>query len=253
MVIIFRLILSVIFVPLISIGSYADDKAQRIELISKHFRLQKPEGKGKFPVVMLVPGCHGFNFDTAKDHYDRAQDLLVELGFATLRIDSLAVRNAATCNEVGSGKVADDIYFVAEFLHDQNFVKKDALNVMGWSWGGACALQALKKTKNRKPANVNAVVAYYPSCWIISSWDSEIPVLAFFGAVDNITPFSDCESLIKNLSKPHKFTYRIYDNAHHQFDMANLPSKLKRYYGTVGYNEQAAESAWKEVSKFLKR
>ena len=162
MVIIFRLILSVIIVLLISIDSYADDKAQRIELISKHFRLQKPEGKGKFPVVMLVAGCHGFNLDTAKDHYDRTQDLLVELGFATLRIDSLAVQNAATCNEVDSGNVADDIYVTAEFLRDQNFVKKDALNVMGWSWGGACALQALKETKNRKPANVNSVVAYYP-------------------------------------------------------------------------------------------
>ncbi len=253
MIVLFRLILCVLILLLLAIGSYADDKAQRIALLSKHFRMQKPEGKGKFPVVMLVPGCHGFNLDTAKEHYDRTQNLLVELGFATLRIDGLAVRKAATCTEVDSGEVADDIYFVAEFLHDQDFVKKDALNVIGWSWGGACALQALKETKNRKPANVNAVIAYYPTCWIISSWDSEVPVLAFFGAIDNVAPFSDCEGLIKNLGKPHKFTYRIYESAHHQFDMANLPPKLQRYYGTIGFNEQAAESAWEEVSKFLRR
>lgn len=76
MIVLLRLILCVIILLLLTIGNYADDKAQRIELLSKHFRLQKPEGKGKFAVVMHVPGCHGFNLDTAKEHYDRTQDLL---------------------------------------------------------------------------------------------------------------------------------------------------------------------------------
>jgi dienelactone hydrolase len=90
-------------------------------------------------------------------------------------------------------------------------------------------------------------------CWIISSWDSEIPVLALFGAIDNMAPFSDCEGLIKNLGKPHNFTYRVYDDAHHLFDNPDLPPELKRYYGTVGYNEAAAKSSWLEVTNFLRK
>ena len=64
MVILFRSVLSVLIIFLIAIGSYADDKAQQIELLSKHFRLEKPKGGGPFPAVMLVPGCSGFDSET---------------------------------------------------------------------------------------------------------------------------------------------------------------------------------------------
>jgi len=70
MVTIFRLFLSCLIALLIPIGSYAADKADHKERLSKHYRLEKPDGAGPFPAVMLVPGCSGFDADFQKEFYD---------------------------------------------------------------------------------------------------------------------------------------------------------------------------------------
>ena len=75
----------------------AADDAKHRELLSKHYRLVKPDGAGPFPAIMMVPGCSGFDAKFAKAHYDHVQSRLVELGFVTLRVNYLAARNAATC------------------------------------------------------------------------------------------------------------------------------------------------------------
>jgi dienelactone hydrolase len=46
---------------------------------------------------------------------------------------------------------------------------------------------------------------------------------------------------------------RIYEDAHHLFDMAELPPETTGPLGTMGYNKAAAEAAWIEVTDFLKR
>lgn len=253
MLIIFRVIAAILAISVIAIGGHAEDKDQHLKQLSLHFHMKKPEGAKPYPAVMLVPGCSGFNSETFADHYERIQDEFVKLGFVTLRIDWLAVRNAANCFDVGFESVVGDIGIVADYLRKQDYVKKSALNVIGWSYGGSCALQALRDTQSRKSADVDAVVAYYPSCFIVNTWDSEVPVLALFGGADNQTPFADCENLIKNLKNPDRFTYRIYDAAHHQFDNPDLPPELTKSFGTVGYNEAAAKSSWSEVTNFLRK
>jgi dienelactone hydrolase len=255
MVILFRSVLSILIIFLIAIGSYADDKTQHIELLSKHFRLEKPEGKGPFPAVMLFPSCGGFDSKNLKSQYDRVQNLLGELGFVTLRIDYLAVRNARRCYSINFEDAANDIGLVAEYLRQQDFVKKDALNVIGWGTGGAITLQALTETKNRKPAKVDAVIAYYPRCAYVSirEWTSKVPVLALFGTKSAVAPFNNCEKLFGDQPKSEKVTVRIYEDAYMCFDNSDLPTELKRSWGTVGYNEAAAKSAWSEVTNFLKK
>ena len=69
-----------VFIPTIQ----AADNADHRELLSKHYGLEKPDGAGPFPAVMLVPGCSGFDAKFAKGHYDGVQSHLVELGFVTL-------------------------------------------------------------------------------------------------------------------------------------------------------------------------
>jgi len=255
MVIFFRVVFSVLFTLLIATGSYADDKTQHVELLSKHFRFEKPEGNGPFPVVMLFPSCGGFNSRNLKSQYDRVQNLLGELGFITLRIDYLAVRNVLKCHSINFEDAANDIGLVAEYLRKQDFVKKNALNVIGWGKGAAITFQALTETKNRKPAKVDAVIAYYPRCASISilEWTSKVPVLALFGAKSAPASFSYCEKLFGDQPKSEKITVRIYDDAYMAFDNSDLPPELKRFWGTVGYNEAAAKSAWSEVTNFLQK
>lgn len=248
---IFRLLLSCLIAFLIPIGSHAGDKAEHQERLEKHYRLEKPEGDGPFPAVIMVSGCSGFEF--MKGHYDAVQSQLVELGFVTLRVNYLAARNATTCwPDVPANDVADDICIAAEHLKQQTFVKKGAINVIGWSWGGAGAFRALRRTPSREPAQVDAVVAYYPHCNAARKWDSEVPVLVLAGAIDSVSPFKACETLFSYLPKRHKVTVRVYDDAHHCFDNFELQTEMQHFSGgTLGYNEAAAKSAWMEVTNFL--
>jgi dienelactone hydrolase len=231
----------------------AADNADHSELLSKHYRLEKPDGTGPFPVVMMVPGCSGFDAKLQKMHYDRVQKRLVELGFVTLRVNSLAVRSATSCRQgVYPADGANDIYIAAEYLLQQPFVKKGAIKVIGWSWGGAAALLALSLAESQEPIPVDAVVAYYPACKWVGKWDSQIPVLVLVGSLDNVAPYSNCETLFSSVPKPDKITIRVYEGAHHGFDDFQLPAEMQYGYGTLGYNEAAAKSAWKEVINFLR-
>lgn len=254
MAMIIRLVLASLISLSITVGSYAADKSEIRDLLSKHYRLEKPEGPGPFPAVILVPGCSGFDAEFAKARYDRVQSRLVELGFVTLRVNSLAVRNATSCREgVLPADGANDIYIAAEYLLQQPSVKKGAINIIGWSWGGAAALSALSPAESQEPIPVEAVVAYFPACNWVQKWDSEIPVLVLVGSLDNVTPYSKCETLFSSVPKPNKITVRVYDGAHHGFDNFQLPAEMQYVFGTLGYNEAAAKSAWKEVTNFLRR
>jgi len=110
---------------------------------------------------------------------------------------------------------------------------------------------ALRPTESQSSIQINAVVAYYPACDYARNWESEVPVLILGGSLDDIAPFSKCETIFRALPKSNKLTVRVYDGAHHSFDNADLPNEMEHGFGTIGYNEAAAKSAWMEVTKFL--
>ncbi len=232
---------------------HAENNDVHIENLSKHYLLKKPDLQGPYPAVILVSGCSGFGVKFGKKTYDEAQNKLVESGFVTLRVDYLAARYAQDCREVSTWDVADDICIAVDYLKEQKFVKQNAVNVLGWSWGGAGAFKALKKTKNRSVARVDRVIVYYPFCKQEKPpGDTKIPILVLAGSEDDIAPFKKCKSLFGGL--PEKLTVRTYENARHSFDMSELPEKTPGPFGgTFGYNEAAAKAAWNEVIIFLKR
>ena len=237
----------VVIVPLIAFVSVAfaqtADNTEHKERLSKHYRLEKPKGAGPFPAVMMVPGCSGFEYASAKEAYNSGQKRLVELGFVTLRVDYLAARNVSHCFDggVSTEEVAIDIGIAAGYLREQTFVKKDSLNVVGWSYGGAGALQALGRTNHREPVKVDAVVAIYPLCDCVRQrWDSQVPVLVLVGLLDTAAPLKNCTGLFRGLPDE-RLTIKTYEDAQHEFDDFESPA----------YNKAAAESAFKELVSFL--
>ena len=238
-----------IFIPTIQ----AADNADHRELLSKHYKLQKPTGAGPFPAVILVPACSGFNYKYATNFYNDVQNKLLELGFATLRVNYLAVRNIESCLDLTAASAASDLSIAADYLNKQTFVKKGAVNVIGWSFGGAAIFKALRSTGSKEAAQVDAAIAYHPYCNAARRWKSDVPVLVLMGTKDTVTPVSACESLFSTLPKRDRLTMRIYEDAHHFFDIDGLPPETKGPRGTIGYNKAAAEAAWIEVKKFLKR
>jgi dienelactone hydrolase len=254
MVTVSRIFLSCVIIFSITLSVYAADNAEHKERLSKHYSSKKPEGSGPFPAVMMVPGCSGFDAELQKEFYDVVQNQLVELGFATLRVDYLSARNIPSCdNAVSSEEVAVDISIAAEYLKGQTYVKKKSLNVLGWSYGAAGALQALGRTYSREPVHVDAVVAYYPACnFVQQRWNSEVPVLVLVGRIDNVAPERNCTSLFRGLPSE-RLTIRTYEDANHGFANFTLPAEVQYRFGTLGYNKVAAESAWKEVVSFLRK
>lgn len=235
------------FVPM----TQADENNNQEGLRSKHYRIEKPDGAGPFPAVILVSGDFGLGLKFSKKHYDNVQKRLVELGFFTLRLNYVAARNATTFMDVPTYKVADDICIAANYLKKDNFVKKRAVNVIGWSWGGASAFRSLRQTGSRESANVAAVVAYYPHCIEARHWDSEIPVLVLGGGIDLVCPIRKCNAIFDRLGQPDKLTVRVFDGARHGFDVPELKDATITEYGIMAYDETAAKAAWNEVVKFL--
>jgi len=240
-----------LFVPTIDA---ADDAGHR-ELLATHYRLVKPDGAGPFPAVMMVPGLRGFYADFAKRTYDAVQSRLVQLGFVILRVDYLGARNLTStiASPVSPEQVAADICVAGEYLRQQPFVKKGAINVMGWSFGASSALQALGRAHSREPLRVDAVIGYYPHCdFVQQKWDSEVPVLVLAGAMDNVASLRKCNYPFSGMPSQ-KLVVKEYDDAHHCFDMLGLPAETQYQYETIGYNEAAAKSAWSEVTNFLRK
>lgn len=238
---------------LILIGGYLARNGDNGDRLSEYYQLEKPRRGGPFPAVMLVPGCSGFDGEFTKAHYDRVQDRLVKSGFVTLRVNYLAARSAANCYpDVPTGNVAGDILIAAEYLRRQPFIKKGALNLLGWSWGGASALQALEHNGKREPVQVDAVVVYYPVCNRVHGFKPDVPVLVLLGGLDAVAPMSECETLFGGLPKRGNITVRVYEGAHHGFDISDLPAN-KLLKGALSYNEAAASSAWSELTAFLRK
>jgi dienelactone hydrolase len=244
---------AVLFCISVARAQIADNTGHQ-EGLSKHYRLEKPKAAGPFPVVMMVPGCSGFEAEFQKEFFDSIQKQLVELGFVTLRVDYLAARNVSSCaNAVSTEQVATDIGIAAEYLKKQAFVKRGSLNVLGWSYGAAGALQALGSTHSRGPVKVDAVVTYYPACnFVQQRWDSEVPVLCIVGMLDNVAPERSCTPLFSGLPNE-RLIVRTYKDTHHGFDNFTLPAEMQYRFGTMGYNESAAKSAWLEVTNFLRK
>jgi dienelactone hydrolase len=224
--------------------------AADLSALSAHFNLQKPEGDGPFPAVMLLPGCSGFK--SGAPSYDGAQRRLLEAGFAVLRVDYLSARGKERCDggAVTTRQGAEDVRAVAAYLRSQPFVKRASINVLGWSYGGGVALDALS---DEVLAGVDTVIAYYPLCREVRPWKVRTSVLVLFGEADNVVSLDVCNRIFASLPDAASVRLRTYPDAFHGFDMAHLPPKTEYRFGTLGYNESAAKSAWSELEQFLRR
>jgi dienelactone hydrolase len=247
------LLAGILGVLLPAVPGFAAGDSDHGQALVQHYRLEKPDGAGPWPAVVMVSGCSGFEAGFAKAHYDGIQRRLVELGFLAVRVDYLAVRDAQNCTSVPTEQVARDIAWVVADLRQNPAVKPDAINLLGWSWGGAGVLRALAPGSEREPVWVAAVVAYYPACTYVQPWDSAVPVLSLNGTLDDVARPRICKDLYGRLAPSTHVTMRMLAGARHAFDVAQLPAEYHYAFGTLGSNPQAAAKAWSATVTFLRR
>ncbi len=236
-------------------STWADSSAEQQKRLEAHYALERPEGSGPFPAVMLVPACIGFDRALWNGTYARVAKKLKDQGFVVLKVDYFAAREALNCPAVTQEDVAQDITTTVRYLRAQSFVKTTAINVLAWGHGGGGALSALSEGENRSPAAVDAVLVYYPRFIerLPSPWKVDVPVLFLCAAKDFVAPPSRCEDLLSQIPARDRVKFIVYPDVYHGFDNSDLPAQMVTPTGTWGYNEKAAKAAWEEVERFLRR
>ncbi len=226
--------------------------------LTELFDVRKPDGSGRSPAIVVVPGCGGFKSSPiAQKHYETKIEALRAAGFASIRVDYIGARGLRNC--VPDGRfavtyedVAKDIDSAVTHLKGLNFVNPAGISLMGWSYGGGATLQYLSTRRNSVDSEIAGIVAFYPYCQDVRRWASEEPVLLLLGAADSVAPPAICKELISGKA-PLRVTLIDYPDAHHAFDMQGLPPIVQTPFGPMGYQKQADEKGWASALQFLRR
>ena len=102
--------------------------------------LEKPQGKGPFPAVVMLHGCVGL--EGFKKYLDPWAKRLVSWGYASLMVDSFGPRGESDiyANDrislIPPQVRAQDAHDAKTYLAGPPFVNPDQIALMGWSHGG---------------------------------------------------------------------------------------------------------------------
>lgn len=244
--------------------------------------LYKPAGAGPFPAVVALHGCGGL-FDKAGKPDARTEDWgdrLAAQGFVVLFPDSFGPRGVSsqcrTRERVArsSRERRSDAHAARRWLQHQDYVKPNAITLMGWSNGGSTVLHAVRKERLSRPGRGVRVigpdfaraVAFYPGCRAPADkgrFQSRMPLMILIGEADDWTPAKYCKELAaQTKSTPYPVTLVTYPDAYHDFDWPDRPvTVLKGLAFTAGGTGEAhagtdpaaRQDAIQRVTGFLAR
>ncbi len=232
------------------------------DTISPYITIKVPEGNGKFPVVLVFPGCEGVKPERAKPR----MNWLAEQGYIAVMVDSHSGRGLdedTVCDgyALWGSERAGDIYVALNFIqhHPQADINKIAL--LGYSHGGWTILDALSyngtppRGLDTVPDNllnqVKAAAIYYPYCGYPSraryTFNSPIPILAIHAEQDTMVDPQACKTMMHAWQeKGLPVTSLSYDNTGHAFDVIGhdnfkKESHLKALNALASFLSQAFE------------
>jgi dienelactone hydrolase len=192
-------------------------------------------------------------------------------GFAVLFPDSLGSRGLASqCRErdrkihASKERVAD-ANAARLWLLAQSYVQPAHISLLGWSNGAAAVLWTIRPTAAPRDgsADFRSAVAFYPSCRRLheTAWSARVPTLILIGSADDWTPAATCQQMVAGAhDRSARVQIVVYPGAHHEFDRANSPIRLRtglvntvdpsgRAHG--GTNPAARSDALKRVPEWL--
>ena len=268
------------FIALSAIAVWASGPAaaRSVEIpageVTLHASLYRPEGPGPFRAVVALHDCDGLiqRPGMSGQFYAEWAKLLVANGFVVLFPDSYGSRGLGSQCRVSQGKARASRQRVADadaarrWLQTQSFVRPDRISLLGWSNGGVTALWAVRPTApHHGGADFRSAVAFYPNCARLreTAWSARVPTLILIGAADDWTPAAACQAMVAGAhDRSAHVQIVVYPGAHHDFDHANSPLRLRtglahaadpsgRAHG--GTNPAARADALKRVPQWLAR
>jgi dienelactone hydrolase len=238
--------------------------------------LFKPEGSGRFPVVVGLHGCGGLinSAGAVQSRYrDWAQRLAAD-GFAVLYLDSYGSRGLSNqCTVSGSSRAirsarerVADANAAKLWLQSQSWAIGDRISLLGWSNGGITTLSAVRPRASKvEGADFRSAVALYPGCRRLreTAWSARVPTLILIGRADDQAPAAACEQMVAGArGRSAHVAIRVYPGAYHDFDHPNRAVQVRSGYGFsvdgsgrvhTGTNPAARADALKRVAEWLKR
>jgi len=241
--------------------------------LTLHATLYRPEGAGPFPAVVALHDCGGLGQRplTEAQVYSEWARLLVANGFVVLFPDSFGSRGIGSqCREPNrkihaSRERVSDANAARRWLQGQDYVRGEHISLLGWSNGAVAALWTVRPTTKPKDdkTDFRSAVALYPSCRRLreTAWSARVPTLILIGSADDWTPASACQQMVADAhDRSARVQLVVYPGAHHEFDWANSPLRLRTgLVNTVdpsgkahgGTNPAARSDALKRVPQWL--
>lgn len=228
--------------------------------------IYRPSGAGPHPAIVALHGCGGLWSRDRPDrpsrrHRDWAARLAAQ-GFIVVMPDSFGSRGLGPQCEERRRRVrpgierVEDANAAQRWLAAQPFVQPHAINLLGWSHGGATVLHVLRNSHGFRKA-----VAFYPGCRTLlerGGWVTKIPLMLLIGEDDNWTPPQPCKALAEKAGA--LVTYISYPGAVHGFDTPDSPVRERSGAaysadgtGVVkqGTNEKARADVLQRVPRFF--
>jgi dienelactone hydrolase len=236
----------------------------------------KPDGTGPFPALVLHHQCNGLGQGSTQNvsMLDWAK-LAVARGYVAFVIDSLGPRSVKTVCLGAQGGVTHprqvrDTLQAAAHLARFEFVDKDRIALMGFSWGAMGALLASRNSWSGLLApgpRFAAAIAFYPACmarpaggtpYDIVNPDIDRPALVLMGDKDNETPATECIPKLeaaKAAGAP--VEWHVYPEATHCWDCRHLDgaSKIDGRGTRVVYrfDEDVTSDSARRMFEFIER
>lgn len=230
-----------------------NSKTQGANITLRGF-LEKPQGKGPFPAVVMLHGCSGL--EAMKKHYDAWAKRLVSWGYASLMVDSLGPRGESDiCANDRISLIppqvrAQDAHDAKTYLAGLPFVNRNQIALMGWSHGGWTTLYAIDDTTyiQNRGNPFRSAIAFYPYC-NQSLRGLDTPLLILIGELDDWCPASMCQSRMPSGATDHEVKLKVYPQAYHGFDWKGID--IQREGHRILYNPEAAKDSIEQVKSFL--
>jgi dienelactone hydrolase len=208
--------------------------------LTLHGFLYRPDGAGPFKAVVALHDCGGIarRPATTSQLYAEWANRLVADGFVVLFPDSFGSRGLGSqCRERqrkvrASHERVADADAARRWLQGQSYVRPDHISLLGWSNGGVATLWAVRPTSTPHDggADFRSAVAFYPGCRRLreTAWSARVPTLILIGSADDWTPASTCQQMVAGArERSARAQIVVYPGAHHDFDRANSPIRLR--------------------------
>ncbi|HEV2113461.1 MAG TPA: dienelactone hydrolase family protein [Terriglobales bacterium] len=200
-----------------------------------------PEGKGRFPAIIVIHEWWGLN-DWVKEQAQK----LAEQGYITLAIDLYRGKVATTSDEahelinaLPDDRRLRDLKAAFSYLQSQKNVDAKRIGSIGWCAGGGWSLELAENEPGLKAAVINYGELSSDTATLKPI---HAAILGSFGGQDRGITADDVhkfEQQMKALGK--KVEVKIYPDAGHAFENRNRPT----------YRADDAQDAWQRTVDFL--